>query len=755
MTFLTEQLVEAVLLSGTPGVVLPERLRALVRGVLDFDCNPVRVVVLGGGTGLSTVVGGNSRLAGWPANPNLGLKQVFPNLDVVVCTTDDGGATGELLKQLPMIGIGDLRKLCLSMVEPGNLRRRYGLDGGRAQALVRVLHSVFNHRFPREGASAGEAEDPLLAAPAPLRDACPEPLRDLLRAVGRFVTPGGGGPAVEVGGQCLGNLLLTSAIFAETGGEFRSPPAMAAIRRGIDRIADAIGARPGRLHPATAAPGQLVFRYANGVELHGQSKSATSRRGVAVDRVYPEFYGVPEVPAEVLRMVREADLILLAPGSLYTSSIPTLQVPGIASAIRENRTALKVLGANLWVEKGETDIAHEDRGRGFRVSEILDAYERNVPGGRAGLFNVVLAANLQHLSGDVLRNYALEGKKPIYLDRRTVEAMDVEAVESTIFSVEHGRQSGFIHHDPKKFALAIRALLFAREHGRLGRTLASAGLEGGAPAAGAAGGTPAGGLGAGAAVAGHRAGPQPLCDYWAGITSTLGRKRFQPDGIREVLRDIAWRNRDIQARHFDLVAGARVVPAAEWKRNTEWDSVLGYYDPEDRCLRIHEQVLEDPNRLQGNLLVALGESLLGRYVQERSWARLEGAHGWGARRYEIRLLPPGERDCLLGDARLHEYLALARMVPHPEDRERYGITLNDGEGFLPPGLLFGLMYAWYLDNSCAAIMENEMAILHWPEATLIPSQAHEYRRKKALVAFFREAVFGHEVYPSRRTISED
>ena len=740
MTFVVEQLVEAVLLSGSPGVVLPERLRTLVRGVLDFDCSQVRVVVLGGGTGLSTVVGGNSRLAGWPANPNLGLKQVFPSLDVVVCTTDDGGATGELLKQLPMIGIGDLRKLCLSMVEPASLRRRYDLDGGRAQALVRLLHGVFNHRFPRGTTSAGEVEDPLLAAPPSLREACPEPLRELLREVGTFVAPGGGGPLVEVGGQCLGNLLLTSAIFAETGGDFRSPPAMAAIRKGIDRITDAIGARPGRLHPATAAPGQLVFRYANGVELHGQSKSATSRRGVAVDRVYPEFYGVPEVPAEVLRMVREADLILLAPGSLYTSSIPTLQVPGIAQAIRENRTALKVLGANLWVEEGETDIAHEDRGRGFRVSEILDAYERNVPGGRSGLFDVVLAANLQHLSGDVLRNYALEGKKPIYLDRRTVEAMGVEAVESTIFSVEHGRESGFIHHEPKKFALAIRALLFAREHGRLG------GQPGGQPGGHLGGRVGAAGPTGESPAEGHRRGAQPLCGYWADITGTLGRKRFQPERLRDVVRDIAWRNRDIQTGHFDLMEGARVVPAGEWKRNTEWDSVLGYYDPEDRCIRVHEQVLDDPDRLQGNLLVALGESLLGRYVEERSWVHLDGAHGWGARRYEVRLLPPGERECLLSDARLHEYLTLARMVPHPGDPGRYGITLNDGEGFLPPGLLFGLMYAWYLDNSCAAIMENEMAILHWPEATLIPSQAHEYRRKKALVAFFRDAVFGNEGY---------
>ena len=725
MGFQTEQLVEAVLDGHADQPPLPEHLRRLIRQVHDFDCADMRVVVLGGGTGLSTVVGGNSQLAGWPANPDVGLKRIFPHLDVVVCTTDDGGSTGELLKRLPMIGIGDARKLCLSMIDTSRLAAHYGIDGAQARVVLRLIHRVFNHRFAEDCSGYHQVADPLQVAPESLRAACPPALRDLLCRLGSFVSPGGEGPAVPPAGQCLGNLLLTAAIFSEARGRFGQPPALPELMKGIDRITRAIGARPGRLHPATATPGQLIFRYANGVEVRGQSKSSTSRRGVPVERVYPDLHDAPAVSAEVTRILRSADLIILAPGSLYTSSIAALQVPGVADAIRENRHALKVLGANLWVEEGETDIAQRDNGRGFLVSELLEAYERNVPGGRSGLFHCVLTANLQHVSGNILRNYALEGKRPIYLDRQNVEAMGVQPVESTIFSMEHLNDSGFIHHDPAKFALAVRTLLFARWNG--GQERESGALSAQKTAPGQA----------------YRQGEPLLCDYWAAIGASLAARECHPPFLRDVMLDLAWRHRDIRIGHFDFVEGFRIVRADAWKRSIEWDSVLGYYDAEDRHIKIHDQALANPKQLRGNLLIALGEALLGRYIGERTWLDGDGTRHWGARCYRIRLLPPGERACFLSPEQLHAYLRLARMVPHPDEPDTYGIALNDDEGFIPPGLLFGLMYAWYLDNASAPIMENEMAILRWDEATLIPHQAHEYHRKKALVDFFRKEVFGY------------
>ncbi|MBN2106185.1 MAG: YvcK family protein, partial [Deltaproteobacteria bacterium] len=211
-----------------------------------------------------------------------------------------------------------------------------------------------------------------------------------------------------------------------------------------------------------------------------------------------------------------------------------------------------------------------------------------------------------------------------------------------------------------------------------------------------------------------------------------------------ILRDVLWDNRDISPAHLACFKGARVIPAAAWNRSTEWDNVLGYYDPQDRLLKIHSHLSTDPVELRGNLLIALGESLLGRYIESRRWIALEAGGPWGWRSYEIRLRPPRERGCLLSPAQLHTYLRLARMVPDPGHAGIYRITLNNTDGFIPPGLLFGLMYAWYLDNTCAPIMENEMSMLHWHEATLIPHQVQEYRRKKALIHFFRTEIFGYK-----------
>jgi hypothetical protein len=115
------------------------------------------------------------------------------------------------------------------------------------------------------------------------------------------------------------------------------------------------------------------------------------------------------------------------------------------------------------------------------------------------------------------------------------------------------------------------------------------------------------------------------------------------------------------------------------------------------------------------------------------------------RRYEIRLRPVRDRGCFLDDPALRRYLRLARMLESPRDPQLFAITLNDQEGFIPPGLLFGLLYAWYLNNAYAGIMEHEMSLLRRPPEKLIPCQFEEYRRKKELIRFFRDEVFMHVV----------
>ena len=85
------------------------------------------------------------------------------------------------------------------------------------------------------------------------------------------------------------------------------------------------------------------------------------------------FFREPSLPEVVREAVRDADIIIFAPGSLYSSIIPVLQVPGIADLVRQNQKALKILVSNIWVQKGETDAARDAPERKFHVSDLIRA----------------------------------------------------------------------------------------------------------------------------------------------------------------------------------------------------------------------------------------------------------------------------------------------------------------------------------------------------------------------------------------------
>ncbi|MBN1906125.1 MAG: YvcK family protein [Deltaproteobacteria bacterium] len=718
---LLEEVINQAVPSGRP----QDSLSNLAREIRLSECHNTRVVIFGGGTGLSTVIGGDSRIDGWLENPFVGLKEEFPLLDVVVCTTDDGGSTGQLLRQLPIIGIGDIRKVLLSLVLRGNIQKSYDLDDISIINLIRIIHGIFNRRFAEGFRDFRHVANPLLSVARPLRRYCPEPLKTLFSTLGEYISPGGKGPVIEPGGHCLGNLILTAAILRSANETGSFPPDLNAILAGIKVIAGAIGVNPGFLHPATATPGQLVLRYSNGVAVRGQNKAAITQRRLPIDHLSVECRDDASVSAAVISAIKNADLILFAPGSLYTSIMPILQLTPVIKAIRKNKKALKILGANFWVQAGETDISRHRMSRGFHVSELIEAYDHNIDGGFDGLFDVVLSANLEHIPGDIIRNYALEGKSPIYLDRERVEGMGILPVEATMYSPERLRMANVIHHDPQKFSLAVRALFIAHSHLNLKRERSSSRLI----------------------VRRHKGvvyTNSPLfSSYYSEAKAILSGIKFSPKGLGKTMLDIIWENRDIRIEHLKYFRGVKIVPAAGWSRSREWDNVLGYYEPDDGFIRVHEQAKRDTDLLRASLLTALGESLLGRYIESRRWINGEDISSWGMRRYEIHLRPQIDRECFLDDKALRGFLRLARMLESPHDPFTFGVTLNDKEGFLPPGLLFGLLYAWYLNNSYGRIMEYEMSLLRWSPEKLIPYQLEEYNRKKELVRFFRNMVFMH------------
>lgn len=679
-----------------------------------------RVVVIGGGTGLSTILGG--------LDPDgfgtRGIMREFARVQVGVCTTDDGGSTGQLVRRLPMIGIGDFRKVMLSMMAPDRLSRRYG-PGIPAAVL---LQRVFSYRFGDRAPSAAEWSNPLRVLSAEeARSASPALRRSLAALAGTL--PADLRKRMFVPGHCFGNLLMASAVFRAAGGRTDRAPSAAALRKGLAEVASVLGVQPGTVHPATAVPGMLFYEYVNGVAATGQALAAQCRRGCAVRRVGIRFSARPAASPRLLAALREADLIVYAPGSLYSSILPVLLVPGVAETIRANRRAVKVLGANLWIQEGETDRSFREESRGFWVSELIEAYGRNVPGGIEGLFDAVLSASLDAVPASIIRNYALEDKHPIHLDRDRVAALGVLPVEASLFHRLHWRRDAMLHHDAERFAAALRTL-FEELAARPAPTRHPVGKGNAAKSASTEDRShirPAVTSGAPTAAARMEA-----------CRKVLGRIEVRPAPLRAALEDFLWKHADIRADHLAWVKRVQVVPASCWTRSQEWDNVQGYYDPETAAINLHEQAVRTPQSLMANFAIALGESLLGRYIAEKRW--IDDPAG-ACRVYEIRLLPPGERTGLLDGHSLEDFLRLAQMGPREDNPLRWWRAVPHDSGFLPSGVFFGLCYAWYLDNRYTPSLSMEMEVLHWPPSRLLPYQNRSRTRHRAAVRFFRNHVF--------------
>jgi len=174
------------------------------------------------------------------------------------------------------------------------------------------------------------------------------------------------------------------------------------LHRGIASLCSILGADEHAVMPCAYVPAELIIRYTNGVQVTGEHKSSEARRGYPVDSVLINFCAEPEVSEDVLVLIQNADIMIMAPGSLYSSLVPIFQVPRIAEAVKDNRTALKILVSNLWVQAGETDLSVSEPERKFLLSDLLKAYDHNIPGGTDGLFDTVLCLSLKDVPATVI-----------------------------------------------------------------------------------------------------------------------------------------------------------------------------------------------------------------------------------------------------------------------------------------------------------------------------------------------------------------
>lgn len=241
---------------------------------------------------------------------------------------------------------------------------------------------------------------------------------DLLARLFQYRFPNGDGLL----GHSFGNLFLT----ALTGitGDFHQ----------AILTAESILSVRGKICPATVQDVRLRGRGASGRIYEGESAIGSSGEpieGLEIDPPAP-----PAFPQAVAAIDR-ADLILLGPGSLYTSILPNLLIPGIRQAVNRSR-ARTVLLLNLMTQPGETD--------GMSGLDHLKAVERFAG---AGLVDAVLV-NSAPIPGHLLELYAGTGSEPVRVERAAVEAMGIRILEADLLAA-----GDLIRHDPAKLAAAV------------------------------------------------------------------------------------------------------------------------------------------------------------------------------------------------------------------------------------------------------------------------------------------------------------
>ncbi|MBC8207940.1 MAG: YvcK family protein [Desulfobulbaceae bacterium] len=739
---LREKLVDLVM-GGVPERIDHEmsanfqQLRSLF---LESKVDDVNVVVFGGGTGLSNLIGGDSRSPFWVQDPFSGLKTVFPATQAVVCTADDGGSTGELLKELPLIALGDIRHVLLSSIQLSRLQILYGMSSSQARDAAGALFSLFNYRYKQKP----ESVDALLAIACPQMEKLPVRLHTRMRALVDWLFSDRRLDAVLGRPNCLGNLLIVSAIYSDASLSVSNDQMIAeqkqleqATYNGLVSLSSVMGVGEQAVLPCTATQSLLSFLYVNGVEIAGEHKSDSARRGYPVDRVYTDFCAPPHVYPEVLASIEQADILILAPGSLYSSLIPVFQTPEIAQAVRANQRAMKILVSNLWVQAGETDQSIIDPERKFYVSDMIRAYERNIPGGIGGLVDQVLCLSLNDIPASVFQDYGLEGKAPIYLDREKVQRLGFLPLECGIFSRKLLDEHRVIQHDPEHFAQVVKALWLMEKHCGDGQTANVKDAD--------VSHVPGGALKKPVPVSSVRY--QALREHVETLSLKLNVELLPPltdSQLRSSLVDILWLHKDIPLEHLNHIAGVHCVSKDLWHRSQKWDQIYSFYDPVDQLIKIRSDQFLDHGRLEVAFLIGLGESLLGRYAARKEMSPLEAGGVVVGKIFDLFLAPPEERDCYFIEKDLSLYLTLARLLPHPQQPNRFTRVINGHEGFTPPGLMFGLYYAWYLDNRFSSHIEYKMAIRKIERADMISCQIESRNRRQDLVTFFREVVFAKE-----------
>jgi len=323
-------------------------------------------------------------------------------------------------------------------------QRRIGVNGPRIVAvggghgLAALLRGIKRHTsnitaivtVADDGGSSGRLRRDLGMLPPGDFRMCISALADdesLVTQLMQYRFGGGDGLA----GHSFGNLFI--AALAQITGSFER-----ALEESVRVVAST-----GRILPSTLSDVVLCAEFrpeSDGAAAQARGESSIGKRGLPIERVWLEPHDPPAYPGAV-KAILDADLIVLGPGSLWTSIMPNLLVPGIVEVLRQVKTPI-VYVANITTERGETDH--------FTLTDHIDAIERHI--GR-DIVDYVL------VNDHAVSSFTLPSGVEIVRADRSVERVGMRVVSADLVS-----ESEPWRHNSDKLATAVMSVATRLDH---------------------------------------------------------------------------------------------------------------------------------------------------------------------------------------------------------------------------------------------------------------------------------------------------
>jgi uncharacterized cofD-like protein len=312
-----------------------------------------KVVVLGGGTGLSVLL--------------RGLKEFPLDITAVVTVSDDDSSSGRLRKEFNIPAIGDLRNVMISLSE-----------------AEPILKELLQYRFNTTS---------------------------------------------DLNGHPIGNLLLT-AMLDITGN----------LVDAISSVSEVLNLK-GRVLPLTEDYVTLIAMTDEGEIIEGESH--ITKAGKKIEKIY--YKEEPQIVPEVIEAIKEADLIILGMGSLYTSIIPNILNNDMKQAIIESK-AKKMYICNIMTEHGETDH--------FKVSDYINVLNKYI--GKE--FLDVVIVNSEEIDKEIKKRYSkLEKSEPVLMDEKNI---NIKIISDNLVTINENKM---VRHDSMRTAFLIFSYILEQE----------------------------------------------------------------------------------------------------------------------------------------------------------------------------------------------------------------------------------------------------------------------------------------------------